>query len=81
MVHGILRELADSGTDTLRALGRYAMFAGRLAAETPRALLRFRLVVEQVHNAGALSLSSDPLLQAHHTVPSPGLGACADIVS
>ena len=34
MVHAILRELADSGTDTLRALGRYALFAGRLAAET-----------------------------------------------
>ena len=48
--------MRDSGTDTLRALGRYALFAGRVAAETPRALLRFRLVVEQVHNAGALSL-------------------------
>ena len=56
MALGILRELADSAADTLRALGRYALFAGRLAAETPRALLRFRLVVEQVHNAGALSL-------------------------
>ena len=56
MALGILRELSDSTADTLRALGRYALFAGRLAAETPRALLRFRLVVEQVHNAGTLSL-------------------------
>ncbi len=52
----ILRELRGSLEDALGALGRYALFAGRLAAETPRALLRFRLVVEQVHNAGALSL-------------------------
>src|SRR5688572_14574631 len=56
MALGLLRELTDSAADTLRALGRYTLFAGRLAAETPRALLRFRLVVEQVHNAGALSL-------------------------
>jgi phospholipid/cholesterol/gamma-HCH transport system permease protein len=52
----LLRELGDGVSDSLRALGRYAIFFGRLAAETPRALLRFRLVVEQVHNAGALSL-------------------------
>ncbi len=53
---GALHELRASLEDTLRALGRYALFAGRLAAETPRALLRFRLVVEQVHHTGALSL-------------------------
>jgi phospholipid/cholesterol/gamma-HCH transport system permease protein len=56
MARGILREFAHSGAEALLALGRYALFAGRLAAETPRALLRFRLVVEQVHNAGVLSL-------------------------
>ncbi len=38
------------------ALGAYALFAARLLAGTPRALLRPRLVIEQVHNAGALSL-------------------------
>ena len=53
---GILRELGASVQDSLLALGRYSIFAARLAAETPRALLRFRLVVEQVYNAGALSL-------------------------
>jgi len=52
----IVRELIESTLDALRALGAYALFAVRLAAETPRALLRFGLVVEQVHNAGALSL-------------------------
>ena len=53
---GVFHELRSSFEGALGALGRYALFAGRLAAETPRALLRFRLVVEQVHNAGALSL-------------------------
>jgi phospholipid/cholesterol/gamma-HCH transport system permease protein len=56
MAAGVFRELAASVEDTLGALGRYGLFAGRIAAEVPRALLRFRLVVEQVHNAGALSL-------------------------
>jgi phospholipid/cholesterol/gamma-HCH transport system permease protein len=53
---GLLHELGDGISGSLRALGRYAIFFGRLAVETPRALLRFRLVVEQVHNTGALSL-------------------------
>jgi phospholipid/cholesterol/gamma-HCH transport system permease protein len=52
----LLADLARSFTDSLVRLGKYSMFVGRLLAETPRALLRFRLVVEQVHNAGALSL-------------------------
>src|SRR5262245_65651881 len=56
MTAAIFRELSDSVQETLGALGRYALFFGRVAAETPRALLRFRLVVEQVYNAGALSL-------------------------
>src|SRR5262245_11774166 len=56
MTAAIFRELSDSVQETLGALGRYALFGLRVAAETPRALLRFRLVVEQVHNAGTLSL-------------------------
>jgi phospholipid/cholesterol/gamma-HCH transport system permease protein len=36
--------------------GRFALFLGRLLATVPRALLRPRLVVEQVHMSGALSL-------------------------
>ena len=51
-----LLELWERFTDSLQTLGRYALFTGRLLAETPRSLLRFGLVVEQVHNAGALSL-------------------------
>jgi len=41
---------------SIREVGRYALFVGRLLAETPRALLRPGLVVQQVYNAGALSL-------------------------
>jgi len=52
----LLRELAAGAGEALGALGRYALFAGRLAGATPRALLRFRLVVEQVHNSGTHSL-------------------------
>jgi len=52
----VVRDLVESVRETLRALGAYAIFAVRLARETPRALWRFGLVVEQVHNTGALSL-------------------------
>ncbi|MGA0027120.1 MAG: lipid asymmetry maintenance ABC transporter permease subunit MlaE [Steroidobacteraceae bacterium] len=41
---------------SIREVGRYALFVGRLVAEAPRALLRPGLVVQQVYNAGALSL-------------------------
>ncbi len=52
----VLRELGDSLLNALGAFGRYVLFAGRVAAGVPRALLRFGLVVEQVYNTGALSL-------------------------
>jgi phospholipid/cholesterol/gamma-HCH transport system permease protein len=52
----VIHELVASVRESLRALGAYAIFAVRLARETPRALWRFGLVVEQVHNTGALSL-------------------------
>ncbi len=52
----VARELGASVSGSLVQLGAYSFFVARLFAETPRALLRFRLVVEQVYNAGALSL-------------------------
>jgi phospholipid/cholesterol/gamma-HCH transport system permease protein len=52
----IARELRQSLSGSLVRIGKYSLFVGRLLSETPRALLRFRLVVEQVYNAGALSL-------------------------
>jgi hypothetical protein len=51
-----MRDLADSLRGAIQGTGAYALFGFRLLVETPRALLRPRLVVEQVHNAGAMSL-------------------------
>jgi phospholipid/cholesterol/gamma-HCH transport system permease protein len=56
MLPAIPRELWQSLQGALIALGGYALFAVRLLVEVPRALLRFRLVIDQVHNAGTLSL-------------------------
>lgn len=52
----VVRDLGGSLSGSLVRLGQYSLFIGRLLAETPRGLLRFRLVVEQVFNTGALSL-------------------------
>jgi len=56
MLTSLARELLQSLGIALQALGAYAIFFLRLLKEVPRALLRFSLVIEQVHNAGALSL-------------------------
>jgi phospholipid/cholesterol/gamma-HCH transport system permease protein len=52
----MLRDLLLRLTESIRTLGAAARFLLQLLAATPRALLRFRLIVEQVYNAGALSL-------------------------
>ena len=52
----LLPEIVERTVEAVHTLGKYTLFTGRLVAETPRALLRPGLVVEQVHNAGALSL-------------------------
>ena len=52
----VLRELAEGLEDMLATTGAVALFFGRLLTNVPRALLRPGLIVEQVHNAGALSL-------------------------
>lgn len=56
MLASLTRELLHSLRIALQELGAYTLFGVRLLRELPRALLRFGLVVEQVHNAGALSL-------------------------
>ena len=56
MLASLARELLQSLSIALQALGAYTLFFVRLLMEMPRALLRFSLVIEQVHNAGALSL-------------------------
>ena len=52
----VFRELWDNLREFVSTVGAVALFFARVLAQVPRALLRFRLVVEQVHNAGALSL-------------------------
>ena len=52
----LIKELWASLTESLVALGSVVRFLLRLVAESPRALLRVDLIVEQVYNSGALSL-------------------------
>jgi len=56
MLASLGRELLQNLRLAFQALGAYTFFFARLLKEVPRALLRFSLIVEQVHNAGALSL-------------------------
>jgi len=52
----LLRELIESFRGFLIAVGSVSIFLMRMLGQVPRALLRPRLIVEQVYNAGALSL-------------------------
>ena len=52
----LLRELLASLRDFLARAGALTRFLGRLVLMSPAGLLRPRLLVEQVYNAGALSL-------------------------
>ncbi|MFI4891163.1 MAG: lipid asymmetry maintenance ABC transporter permease subunit MlaE [Steroidobacterales bacterium] len=52
----MLRDVWESLVASLVELGAMVQFLGRLLLATPRALMRFSLVIEQVYNAGALSL-------------------------
>jgi len=52
----LLRELTDNAGDFAATVGSVTLFLGRVLAQVPRALLRPSLVIEQVHNTGALSL-------------------------
>jgi phospholipid/cholesterol/gamma-HCH transport system permease protein len=53
---GLLGELMASLHGFLERVGAMTRFAGRVLWNVPATLVRFRLVVEQVYNAGALSL-------------------------
>ena len=52
----LLRELFDNLSGFVVTVGKVAVFMGRLAAQVPAALLRPRFIIEQIFNAGALSL-------------------------
>jgi phospholipid/cholesterol/gamma-HCH transport system permease protein len=53
---GLAGELWESLRSFLERLGAMTRFCGQVLLQSPTALLRPRLVVEQVYNAGALSL-------------------------
>ena len=55
-MNAFLGDLWYSARESLATLGRVFLFFLQLIAFTPRALMRFRLVVHQIFNAGALSL-------------------------
>jgi phospholipid/cholesterol/gamma-HCH transport system permease protein len=52
----IVRDLAAGAQTSLARVGMLARFFGRLVLLTPGGLLRVRLLIDQVYNAGALSL-------------------------
>jgi phospholipid/cholesterol/gamma-HCH transport system permease protein len=52
----LLRELLESSRNFIATIGAVAMFLGRTLAQLPRALTRPGLIIEQIHNAGAMSL-------------------------
>jgi len=52
----LLRELLESARNFIATIGAVTIFFGRTVAQLPRALTRPGLIIEQVHNAGALSL-------------------------
>src|SRR5262245_58373492 len=52
----VLSELADSLRAFLATIGATSLFFARAAAQIPRALARPGLIIDQIHNAGALSL-------------------------
>lgn len=52
----LLRELTENAGDFAATVGGVTLFLGRVLRQVPRALLRPSLVIDQVHNAGALSL-------------------------
>ena len=52
----MLGDLATTVSELLLKWGRFALFTARLLAVSPSVLRRWRLIVEQVYNTGALSL-------------------------
>lgn len=52
----LLRELFDNLRGFVGTVGKVALFFGRLIAQVPPAVLRPRFIIEQIFNAGALSL-------------------------
>lgn len=51
-----LRELTENLREFITAVGAVTLFLLRMISQIPRALMRPRLIVEQIYNSGALSL-------------------------
>ncbi|MGC3980557.1 MAG: lipid asymmetry maintenance ABC transporter permease subunit MlaE [Steroidobacteraceae bacterium] len=51
-----MHDLFNALARIFAGIGAATLFFGRVLGQVPRALLRLRLVVHQIHNAGALSL-------------------------
>jgi ABC-type transporter Mla maintaining outer membrane lipid asymmetry permease subunit MlaE len=52
----MFKELWESFTEALEGLGSVVHFLFRLVVNSPRALLRFSLISQQIFNSGAFSL-------------------------
>lgn len=52
----LLQELIENLRNFVRTIGAVTLFLGRTLGQFPRALARPGLIVDQIHNAGALSL-------------------------
>jgi phospholipid/cholesterol/gamma-HCH transport system permease protein len=52
----LLREMYDNLVEFTASVGAVGLFLARIVAQTPRVFARPGLIVDQVHNAGALSL-------------------------
>jgi phospholipid/cholesterol/gamma-HCH transport system permease protein len=52
----LFKELRANAVEAVQGLGAVVHFLARLIAYTPRALMRYDLIVQQVYNSGALSL-------------------------
>src|SRR6266851_4024378 len=52
----LLRELLEAFTSFVQTVGAIAVFFCRMVAQIPPSFSKPRLIIDQVHNAGALSL-------------------------
>jgi phospholipid/cholesterol/gamma-HCH transport system permease protein len=52
----LFKELGANSVEAVEGLGAIVRFLLRLVVYTPRALLRFDLIIQQIYNSGALSL-------------------------
>src|SRR4051812_49320432 len=52
----VIRDLIEGLRDFVQAVGAVTLFFGRVLTQIPGSFTKPRLIVDQIHNAGALSL-------------------------